>query len=218
MFRLWARWGTGLGVLGVVLWVIAFAVSGGSPSSDDSNAKIVSWYASSSHQNSQFIGFFAFLAGVLCVVAFLAALRERLSQAEGAPGAISTLALGSGLVSVVLLVSGVIFFVAPAFVASDTGAAAVTPAAFRMLNDSGFAFWISGAIVGSVTVWATSALILRTSVLPRWFGWLGILCGIVQLFAFLFIPALVFWGWLLIASGLLAWKRGAVTPVAAAAA
>jgi hypothetical protein len=216
MFRLWERCGAGLGVLGIVLWVIAFAVAGGSPSSDDSNAKIVSYYSSSSHQNSQFIGFFAFVAGVACLIGFLSVLRERLSQAEGARGSISTLAFGSGLVSVAFWMCGVVFLVAPGFLASDTGASTIGPATFRMFNDGGFAFWVAGAIVGSVTVWSTSALALRTGVLPRWFGWLGILLGVVQLFAILFLPALVFWAWLLMASALLTWKRTPVTPLAPA--
>jgi hypothetical protein len=214
MFALWERWGSALGVLGVVLWVIAFAVAGGSPSSDDSDAKIVSYYSSSSHQHSQFIGFFAFVAGVACLSGFLAVLRARLGQVEGAPGTISALAFGSGLVSISFWMCGVIFLVAPGFLASDTGASTVGPDVFRMFNDGGFAFWVAGAIVGSVTVWSTSALVLRTGFLPRWFGWLGVLLGVVQLFGILFLPALVFWAWLLIASALLTWKRSLVTPLA----
>jgi hypothetical protein len=212
MFRAWERWGAGLGVLGIVLWVIAFAVAGGSPSSSDSNAKIVSWYATSSHQNTQFFGFFAFVAGALCLIGFLTALRARLAQAEGGEGSLSTLAFAAGLVSVTFWVSGVVLLVAPGFLANDTGAATISPAVFRMFNDGGFAFWVAGAIIGAGTVWATSALALRTGVLPRWFGWLGILIGFVQLFALLFLPSLAFWLWLLIASALLAWKPPPAAP------
>jgi len=64
-------------------------------------------------------------------------------------------------------------------------------------------------------VWATSAVALRTALLPRWCGWLGILVGIILLFAIFFIPAFVYWGWILFVLGLLVW-RPATTRVPAA--
>jgi hypothetical protein len=39
--------------------------------------------------------------------------------------------------------------------------------------------------------------------MPRWFGWFGILAGVVQLFGILFFPLFAFWLWVLIASVLL---------------
>ena len=80
MFKLWERWGAALGTVGVVVWAIAFIFGNDSPESGDSDAKISAWLASSSHQNRQIIGFFAFLAGTLCVIGFFAALRERLAD------------------------------------------------------------------------------------------------------------------------------------------
>src|SRR6266545_26972 len=69
--------------------------------------------------------------------------------------------------------------------------------------------------VRSLVVWATSAVALRTALLPRWCGWLGILVGIILLFAIFFIPAFVYWGWILFVLGLLVW-RPATTRVPAA--
>src|SRR5947209_2047255 len=58
-------------------------------------------------------------------------------------------------------------------------------------------------VVSSVVVWATSAVALRTRVLPRWYARLGILAGVVQLFGFFFFPFFVWWLWIIVTSILL---------------
>jgi hypothetical protein len=206
VFRLWERWGPALGILAIVLWVVAFILATDSPNTSDSDAKIVSWYASSSHQNRQMIAFFVFLAGVLCLIGFLAALRERIITVEDSPTAMGQLAFGAGIASAVLWVVAIMCFVAPAFTAGDTGAKDVMPATFRTLNDLGYLAWVGATVIGALTVWATSAVVLRTAFLPRWFGWFGVLVGVIQLLAFFFIPAFVFWLWILVASGLMMWQ------------
>jgi hypothetical protein len=214
MFRTWERWGPGLGVVGIVLWAIAFAFGSGAPDTEDSDAAIRSWFASESHQDSQLAAFFLFAVGTLCVVAFYGALRERLADAEPSPARISQLAFGAGLLSAAFEMIAVIAFVAPSFVASDTSSADVLPSTFRILSDMGYSAWVFGTMVGAVAVWATSAIALRSGVLPRWFGWLGIVVGIVQLFAILFVPILVYWAWIAIASILLVLRA---SPTSAAA-
>ena len=91
MFGLWERWGAGLGVLGVVLWVIAFLVDSDSPSADDSDAKIQAFFASSSDRHREIVAFFVFVVGALCVISFFGALRERLADAQDSPARISQL-------------------------------------------------------------------------------------------------------------------------------
>jgi hypothetical protein len=202
--RLWERWGAALGVVAIVLWVITFLLASGSPDpTSDSNEKIVSWYASSSHQRNQIIAALIFIAGLLCLLAFLAVLRERLIVAEGPPGRLSTLVFGAGVASAIMWVLGGIFFTAPALTASSSSAVDVLPSTFRMLQNAGYLSWVVAAAIGSVMVWAASALVLRGAVMPRWFGWFGILAGVLQLLGFFFFPLFVFWLWVLIASVLL---------------
>ena len=203
LFRWWERWSALLGAVTVVCWFVAFSIAGGNPSTDDSDAKIVSWYTSHSHQLKQIVGFFIFIAGVLCLFGFLSALRTRLLAAEGQPGRLSTLAFGSGVASAVLWTVAISLFTAPAFTANDTSASNVVPSTFRMFSDFGYQIWVAAVIVAAVTVWAASALAIRTGVLPRWFGWIGVVAGILQLFAIFFIPAFIFWGWILITAALL---------------
>lgn len=191
------------GVLAIACWIVAFAVTGGNPDTADSNAKIVSYYLSSANQRDQIVSFFVFTAGVLLFLAFLAALRGRLRGAEGETGTVTALAFGSGIASAVLWFLAIAFFVAPALAANDTSKFRLDPNSYRLFSDLGYGIWVGAVIVAAVTVWATSAIALRAGVLPKWFAWLGILAGVLQLFAIFFVPAFIFWGWVLLASVLL---------------
>jgi Domain of unknown function (DUF4386) len=206
-FRWWERWGTALGVLTVAFWVVAFAIGGSNPSTNDSDAQITTYYMSHSHQTRQILGFFVFIAGVLLFLGFLAALRTRLAVAEGEPDRLSALAYGAGIASAVLWIVALALFAAPAFMTNDTKASNLDPNTFRMTSDLGYEIWVAAVLVGAVLVWATSALVLRTGILPRWFGWLGIVVGVLLLFALFFIPAFIYWGWILVAAVLLTWGR-----------
>ena len=214
-FRWWERWGSLLGVLAVVCWIVSFAVGGSTPDTSDTDAKIASYFASHSHQVRQILGWFIFLAGILLFVGFLAALRSRLVAAEGPGGRLSALAYGSGLISAALWAVALSAFQAPAFLANDTRAADLDPGAFRIFNDFGYEVWVAAVITGAILLWATAALALRTAMLPRWFAWISIDAGVVLLFAVVFIPVFVYWGWILVASGLLVWRRAEVTPAPA---
>jgi MFS family permease len=214
MFKLWERWGVALGIVGVALWAVGFAFGSQSPDTDSKDSsKITSWFASSSHQNSQIFAFFVFLAGTLCFIAFLTALRERLAEAEGPQPRVSQLAFGAGLVSAAFWILSVVLLTGPAFEASDN-ASFVTADSYRVLGTMGYTSWVSATVVGAVVVWATSAVVLRTRILPRWWGWLGIPIGVIQLAAIVFFPILLFWVWVAVTSALLTWSRRPVAPVA----
>jgi hypothetical protein len=68
--------------------------------------------------------------------------------------------------------------------------------------------WVGAVIVDALLVWVTSAIALRSGLLPKWFAWLGVLAGILQLFAIFFIPVFIFWGWILIVSMFLFIRSG----------
>jgi magnesium-transporting ATPase (P-type) len=216
-FRVWERWGPFAGVLAVVCWIVAFTVGSDSPDSNASDAKIAAFYTSHSHQIGDIIAFFVFVAGILFLLGFLAALRSRLAAAEGAPGRLTALAFGSGVASAVLFVIALAIFTSPAFTANDTGKFRLDPNTYRLFQDTGYAVWVAAVIVAALLVWATSAIALRSGLLPKWFAWLGVLAGILQLLAVFFIPVFIFWGWILIVSMFLFIRAGR-TPVAPASA
>jgi hypothetical protein len=110
-------------------------------------------------------------------------------------------AFGAGIASAVLFFAAIVFFTGPALAANDTSKFHLDPNTFRLLNDMGYEFWVGAVMTGAVVVFATSAAALGT--LPRWFTRAGVVVGVVLLFAVFFLPAFLYWAWILVASILL---------------
>ena len=200
---LWQRRGAALGIVAASSWRRRSCSRPNSPGGTGSDADIASWYASDSHQHAQMFGFVGFALGVLCLIGFLAVVRERIAAAEREPGSMGQLAFGAGIASAVLFVPAIALFTVPAFMASDTSAADVVPATYRMFNTAAYASWVAATMISAITVAATTAVAFRTGFLPRWFAWLGALVAVVLLLGFFFVPGFVFWGWILISAVLL---------------
>lgn len=209
--KLWERWAPLTGVLAVACSLVGVMFALNQPQDKDSNAKIVSYFANHAHRVKGAVGFFVFLAGLLLLLVFLAALRERLLAAEGQPGRLSALAFGAGIASLPLWAVSMLLANAASFAANESSAFRLDPNTFRLLADTAYFAWVAAVVVSSVVVWATSAVALRTAVLPRWYGRIGILVGAVQLFGFFFFPFFVWWLWLIVTSILLV-RRPASVP------
>ena len=197
------RWAPLTGLVSVACSLVGVMLVLNQPQDKDSNAKIVDYFANHSHRVHGLIGFFVFIAGLLFLLAFLGALRDRLLAAEGQPGRLSALAFGAGIASLPLWAVSMLLANAASFAANETSAFRVDPNTFRMLADTAYFAWVAAVVVSSVVVWATSAVALRTSVLPRWYAQVGILAGVVQLFGFFFFPFFVWWLWIIVTSILL---------------
>jgi hypothetical protein len=210
----WARWSPVAGIVFVVLWIITFVITGNSPDSSDSDAKIVSYYAESGHRARDIAGLFLVLAASLFFLWFLASLRARLVQAEGGGAGLAAAAFGAGLVWAVLTFAAVVSFAAPSFARSDTDKFQLDPNTFRLLNDLGYVLWFGGTTIAAVTVVATAIVSARTGLLPKWLTWVSFAVAATLLVAFLFFPILIFLGWVLVVSIVLMWK-GAAEPVSA---
>src|SRR5439155_14763305 len=81
MKQLWDRWGPLTGLLSVGCSVVGTLFVLNQPQDKDSDSKIVAYFAEHSHQVRGVVGFFVFLAGIVLLLVFLAALRERLLAA-----------------------------------------------------------------------------------------------------------------------------------------
>jgi hypothetical protein len=215
MKQLWDRWAPLTGVLSVACSLVGVMFVLNQPQDKDSNAKIVAYFADHAHRVNGIVGFFVFLVGILFLLTFLAALRERLLAGEGQPGRLSALAFGAGIASLPLWAVSMLLASAPSFAANESSSFRVDPNTFRLLADTAYFAWVAAVVVSSVVVWATSALALRTGVLPRWYAQLGILVGVVQLFGFFFFPFFVWWLWIIVTSILL-FKRPGLVPARAA--
>jgi hypothetical protein len=219
MRELWDRWAPLTGVLSVACSVVGTLMVLSQPQDKDSDTKIIAYFAEHSHRVKGMVGFFVFLAGILLLLAFLTALRERLHTAEGQPGRLTALVFGAGIASVPLWAVSMLLANATLFATSNTSKFHLDPNTFRLLADTAYAAWVSAVIVSALVVWGTSAVALRTGLLPRWYARLGILIGLIQLFAFFFFPFFVWLLWIIATSVLLTRRRPAAssTPAPASA-
>ena len=207
MQQLWDRWGPLTGPVSVACSFVGVMLVLGQPQSKDGDAKIVAYFADRAHRTQGIVGFFVFLAGMILLLAFLSALRDRLLAAEGQPGRLSALAFGAGIASVPVWGVSMLLANAAAFASSESSTFRLDPNAFRLFADTAYYAWIAAVAVSSLVVWATSVVALRTGMLPRWYARLGLLTGVVQLFGFFFFPFRLWWLWIVVTSVLLVARR-----------
>jgi hypothetical protein len=216
MSRSIVRWAPLSGVAFVVLFVAAFLVGGSSPDSNDSNAKIAAYLAKDSNQTKNIVAFFILMVALLFLISFFASLRSRLVQAEGGVGRLGHLAFGAGIAHAVMLVTAVCIFISPIITADDADKFKVDPGLYRLTQDMGYSIWVLAVVVAALVTWAMAGAVFRTGFLPRWFGWVSVVTGIICLLGVFFVPIFVFWLWIVIASVLL-YLRTEPEPVPAAA-
>lgn len=117
------------------------------------------------------------IGGVVLLLWFFGSLRSFLMRAEGAPGRLSSVAFGGGLVSVAVGSSGAAINIVLASQAADQGDQAVVSAFYTLANTMFAVFFLPiGAMIG-----ATSILALRTKALPHGYGVAGGLAAIAEI-------------------------------------
>ena len=206
------RWGALSGVVFVVVMVAGFAVAGSSPDSNASNAKIVAYLGTHSHQVANMVAYFMVLAAGLFLLGFFAALRSRLVAAEGGAGRLGAVAFGSGIASTVFLLTAISLFVAPLIAANDNSHITPDAGVYRFSQDAGYELWVASVVIGALAVWATAIAVLRTGMLARWFAWLSVAVGVISLVAVFFVPIFVFYGWIALTSILLTLRQRSPAP------
>jgi magnesium-transporting ATPase (P-type) len=208
----WERWSALAGVLFVALFAVALALSG---NTGDTPSEVQQWYADDGNQTKQIVAWFLYVGSALAFLSFLGTLRDMLVRAEGGPGTLSALVFGPGLVFAALYVAGVSLFAAPASLADDTDFKLDSNTA-QLFNNAGYFLLVGGVMVASILVLSTSTAALRTGILPAWLGWAGLIVAVAMIFAFFFLPILVFVAWVLVVSLVMlvaAWRvRGGAMP------
>jgi hypothetical protein len=179
---------------------VVFAANG--PDNDDSNAKIVAWYADHGHRVGVIVGAFILAFFGLFLLWFTAGVRERLRAAEGPGGRLGDVALGGGILCVAAIWVGAAALAAIPAGVSLGGSPDLTNADLaRFLPSVGFGAILLFGMFGAIAlIDAVSIVIWRTGVLPRWLAWLGFACGVILLFGVVFLPMIALPIWLIATS------------------
>jgi hypothetical protein len=203
------RWTRIAGFAAAVTFVVGVLFATDSPSSDDSNAKVLAWYAKHSHRVGVVVGVYVLMFFGLFLLWFASGLRQRLRAVEGGSGRLANVSFGGAVLCVTLVWAGA--FALAAIPAGETfgGATAISNAdVARYLPQMGFGAILVGGMFGAIAlIDAASVVIYRTSVLPRWLAYLGFFCGVVLLFGAVYLPMIALPIWLIAAS--VALGRGA---------
>jgi hypothetical protein len=195
-------WTPVAGIAAGLTFIFGLAAAANSPDSDDSDAKILSWYADHGHRIGVIIGAFILAFCGLFILWFASGLRQRLRLAEGPEGRLANVALGGGVLCAAMLwVGGAALAAVPA--GESIGGSPLSNAdVARFFPSLGFGSILIFSMFGAIAlIDATSVVIMRTGVLPRWLAWLGFVCGVTLLFGVAFLPVIALPIWL-IASGI----------------
>jgi hypothetical protein len=196
--RGWQLWAAVAGIAFVVLAIVSLLLPGGE--TFDTDQEILDYFADDSNRARAIASLFVILAGMLAFLFFLAGLCARLRRAEGEPGGWTAAALASGTAFVALQTAAISVWAAIPFTIENSDEFVLDPNTERVVDTLGYALFFTGLTLTAVLVAATSALALRTGVLPRWLGWVGVVVAVVMLASFLFFPLFVLLAWVLVVS------------------
>ena len=190
------------GVLAAVTFVVGLLFVGDGPDDKDTDAQVLAWCADHGHRVGILVGAFVLAFCGLFFLWFVAGLRQHLRAAEGPGGRLANVALAGAAVFVGMLWVGAAALAAiPA--AREIGSVPRLEVAdvARFVGAVGYVSILLFSAFGAIAlIDATSIVIMRTGILPKWLGWLGFVAAVVLLFGVVFIPMIALPIWLLAAS------------------
>jgi hypothetical protein len=183
------RWAALSGTAFVVLVLVAVALfgsgAGGNP------AEIAAYYGSHGDRVRQLAGFYTFALGILFLVWFADVLCRTLE---------APLVLATGAVTAGLLLAGDALWVATVVTVQHEQGFVLDPSTHLIVEDAGFALFLSGMLVAMAFVATASIAILRTRRLPRSVGWSGFPVAASLAGAWYYLPLFALLAWSLAAS------------------
>jgi hypothetical protein len=202
MAERWARRAPLTGIVAVVMFAVAFAISGSTPDFDASSKQISDYF---SDQTTQVITSLLVLYGAVLLVFFSATLR---SAFAGSVSLARLVFMGGTLMAVGLVIlAGVNFTVTD--LVNSSHADRIDPGALQAINalDSDLFF----PIVLGTSVFLVSAGLatLSTGALPRWLGWAALVLGVISFTPVGFFAFILSGVWMVIAAVILLQRGGA---------
>src|SRR5262249_6082838 len=145
--------------------------------------ELTGYLTDSARQTRNIIGAYLWVVGSLMFFLFLMRLRNDLRSAEGGTGYLSNLAFGAGVAFAAVWTVSAAAFASVAYAIRLRGAPVSGGDLLRVLPLLGrLLLLLGGGFAGILVLLTASAVILRTGVLARWLGWLGILAAAVLAF------------------------------------
>lgn len=185
------------GVVFVVLVVVAFfAVGGSTPDGDASARKVVKFY--SDNGDKEIAAAVVLALGAAAELAFASTLRERFRALMPAGSSLPGLAFAGGVVSAAGFLTASTIHFALADYADD-----IRPAAAQAINAIDSDFFVPFVFGLSLLVFATSLMVLKVGLLPKWMAWVGIVMFVITFTPIGFIAFGLAGLWVIVASILL---------------
>jgi Domain of unknown function (DUF4386) len=220
----WDKLAAAGGIVGVVLFIVAGVLYGSPPGVDEDAQSVASFFSDSRGQILTSV--FLQGLGVLAVLWFVAALVTAMRDAG--ESRLAAAAFGAFLLAFAVGGTAAIARAGLAYSIADEGADVVLP-----LYHLTVVFDVFTNILGAGLFLAVGGATLRTGLFPRWWGWLSVIAGLVQIVGATawardgfwsptggaaFICFIVFLVWMLVTSTLLTLRmREAVAPSPTAA-
>ena len=195
------RWAALSGIVFVVLMLVGAAFVSDVPKGDASAQEIASYLTDSGNHTRNIIGAYLWVLGGLAFLGFVTGLRSVLRRAEGDPGTLSNLVFGAGVVFTAVWSVSAAAIASVAYAVEFSDARVSNPDLVTVLPSlGGLLLLLGGGFAGILLLAATSIIIFRTGVLPRWLAWLGIVVAVSLVFDVAYMNILPLVGWVLVAS------------------
>ena len=211
--RAWSSLG-GIAFTVLVVLGAVFLFDGPSGSSP---AKMTAWYSSGSNRSHVNIGWVLAGLGLLCLIWFVAGVRERIAVAEIAerPGAsfLTTLVTigGTAFVASGICLIGLADGIKT--MSDDTYHHQVYSGVIHAAGDASYIMLAGSGVAMASLILAISLAIFSFGLLPRWVGWFGVLAGVAAIFSLFFFTMLVWLLWIAVASVMLFVRSPSVVAV-----
>jgi hypothetical protein len=204
------------GIVFVVLMLVGASFVLDVPKGDASAQEIARYLTDSGNHTRNIIGAYLWVLGGLAFLWFVAGLRSVLRRAEGDTDTLSNLVLGAGVVFTAVWSVSAAALASVAYAVEFSDARVSEPDLVTVLPSlGGLLLLLGGGFAGVLLLAATSILIFRTGVLPRWLGWFGIVVAIALVFDVTYVNILPLVAWVGVASIVLLMRQGEAATAAA---
>ena len=175
--------------------------------SDSSPAKMTAWYSSSGNRNHVNIGWVLTGLALLCLIWFVAAVREQIALSGRGDVA------GASLHGTLVTVGGTAFDGAAVCqigiadgiktMSDDTYHHQVYSGVIHAAGDASYIILAGSGVAMASMIFAIALATFSFGILPRWVGWFGVVAGVAAIFSLLFFTMIVWLLFLAVASVLL---------------